>query len=161
MVSDKEKQKAQDSDHWERKNKWGEPWDALSHCQGWKTKTELSCLAGLRRQSSDFGKARATRIYRTEYRTGGSSRDLQWSHLSLWVMACQMWENYQGKEKNHQKRVSETVTTVYMGLGIFHVLRSQTEKISFQTRHQEECRCRKLLPQKGIALNKKVKLAID
>lgn len=110
MVADKEKQKAQDSDHWERKNKRGEPWDALSHFQGWETKTELNCLAGLRRQSSEFGEARATRIYRTEYRRAGSSRDLQWSHLSLWVMACQMWENYQRKEKKLQKRVSETVT---------------------------------------------------
>lgn len=32
MVSDIGKQKAQDSDHWERKNEQGRPYDALSHC---------------------------------------------------------------------------------------------------------------------------------
>lgn len=77
--------------------------------KGGGTQTELSSLADLKKQSMQLGEAKATRVYRTEYRRGKSYTKSSETYSGIawhcWIMTCHMWENYQGQEKNHKEAV--------------------------------------------------------
>lgn len=145
-------------------------WKELSSFStGRETQIELSSLAGLRRQSSELGEAKATRSYRTEYRRGGATQKAGDPEIcrgdtwQLWVMTCHMWKKLpRQKKKNDQEGVSEKITTVNIGSEIVHVLGTQTKKTSLFTRHG----ARRVWMSNGTAserycFNREAKLAIE
>lgn len=133
--SDTVQQEVQDSDHWERRNKWSETYDSPSHClesfqglmQGRETRTELEVCLNL-----TSGKTNAPGNFRAEYKRGRgqseteSFRDLQRSSQSLWLHVDQ--ERLRGKcegwGKSHRWNLSET----HKGQGVAQVPKIQREE---------------------------------
>lgn len=133
--SDTVQQEVQDSDHWERGNKWSETYDSPSHrlesfqglMQGRETRTEPEvCL------NSTSGKTNAPGNFRAEYKRGRgqseteSFRDLQRSSPSLWLHVDQ--ERLRGKCEGWGKSQRWNLSEAHKGQGVAQVPKIQREE---------------------------------
>lgn len=136
QFSDIEQWAAQDTDPWEKGNRWGEPCDGSSllpwellGCTSWRMSPNKACsLPELRRQRRDFGGAMAARILRAAQRAPEMCRGFH-SRPQLNTEQCQSVRKLPeaGKEPPGRSRKKNSWSS--HELGRVHVLNNQDEEI--------------------------------